>query len=43
MAEGEDRRDTTWSFWFLVGLAALYLGYRLVQGILLAVRWIAGG
>ena len=30
---GEDQERTPWSFWVLVGSAALYLGIRLIQGI----------
>ena len=37
MTEQSQEERTPWSFWVLVGAAALYLGLRLVQGI----AWLA--
>lgn len=34
---------TSWSFRIFVALAALYLGWRAVQGVQALIRWIGGG
>ena len=36
----EPPQTTPFSFKLMVGLAALYLGWRLVQGIAALIRWI---
>ncbi|MDH3471079.1 MAG: hypothetical protein OEM94_07160 [Acidimicrobiia bacterium] len=30
-----------WHFWLLIGAAGLYLGLRLVQGIVALIQWIS--
>jgi hypothetical protein len=34
---------TPWGFRVLVGVAALYLGWRLVQGIIWVAGWLGSG
>ena len=38
--EADDHPPVPFSFKLMVVLAVLYLGWRLVQGIVLLVRWI---
>lgn len=38
--DGEPRVPIT--FWIMLVLVALYLGWRLVQGIVWLVRWLTG-
>lgn len=33
---------TPWGFRIMLGLVALYLGYRLVQGVIWLVGWLGG-
>jgi hypothetical protein len=37
-ASGDEKVKVPWHFWLLVGAVALYLGWRLIQG----VAWLAG-
>lgn len=38
LAEPESKHKVPWHFWVMVAAVALYLGWRLVQGIL----WVSG-
>jgi hypothetical protein len=38
LAEPEERRKAPWHFWVMVVAVALYLGWRLVQGLI----WLVG-
>ena len=40
-ADGGSPPKAPFSFKLMVGLAVLYLGWRLVQGIAALIRWIA--
>lgn len=38
--EEQDPPRTPFSFKLMAGLAALYLGWRLIQGVAALIRWI---
>ncbi len=42
MAEPEEDLPHPWGFWLIVTLAVLYLGWRLVQGIVWLVERVFG-